>query len=353
MADLLERLGDIPPVKNPPSAAARHGHGTGCDRGVKRKPAASASWWTACWWRKRWASTKPGWRSSSSICWRRLPGDARPRHRAWAQDGNDATAGPAWCGCPTWPSTPGPSFPNRLLPRGQILGRTPDLAVEVLSPNNTSSAKWIAKRGEYFGGGARLVWQVYPRNAAGASLHGRRSVRGSWRRRHPDRRRGAAGLYAVGAALVQARRPAGGVINHVLLRFQQDVGGWTRFLVGVLALAVCAGITAVAVRAANADKGEKKVDQRVYELRTYYAAPGKMEALHARFRDHTLKLFEKHGMKVEGFWKPLDDKAAGGEAGLLALLPQQGGRRPELEGVPRRPRLDQGQGRVGEGRQAA
>jgi hypothetical protein len=33
------------------------------------------------------------------------------------------------------------------------------------------------------------------------------------------------------------------------------------------------------------------VDGRVFELRTYYAAPGKMDALHARFRDHTCKLF--------------------------------------------------------------
>jgi hypothetical protein len=91
--------------------------------------------------------------------------------------------------------------------------------------------------------------------------------------------------------------------------FSQAFSGRTRFLVGVLVLALGAGITAIAVRAANADKGDKKVDTRVYELRTYYAAPGKMEALHARFRDHTLKFFEKHGLKVEGFWKPLDEKA--------------------------------------------
>lgn len=34
----------------------------------------------------------------------------------------------------------------------------------------------------------------------------------------------------------------------------------------------------------------------LYELRTYYAAPGKFDALNARFRDHTLRLFAKHGM---------------------------------------------------------
>ena len=40
----------------------------------------------------------------------------------------------------------------------------------------------------------------------------------------------------------------------------------------------------------------------IYELRTYEAAPGKMPELHARFRDHTLRLFERHGLDVVGFW---------------------------------------------------
>ena len=103
-------------------------------------------------------------------------------------------------------------------------------------------------------------------------------------------------------------------------------GGWTRYLAGALALAACAGVAAVVVRAANADKtnaGDKKVDQRVYELRTYTAAPGKMEALHARFRDHTLKIFEKHGMKVEGFWKPLDPDAANQKLVYLLSFPSK------------------------------
>ena len=52
-------------------------------------------------------------------------------------------------------------FDNRLLPRGQILARTPDLAVEILNPSNTTG-EMDRKRGEYFAGGARLVWQVYP-----------------------------------------------------------------------------------------------------------------------------------------------------------------------------------------------
>ncbi len=48
-------------------------------------------------------------------------------------------------------------------------------------------------------------------------------------------------------------------------------------------------------------------DTRCYELRTYYAAPGKLDALHARFRDHTMKIFEKHGMVNVGYWVPQDN----------------------------------------------
>lgn len=70
------------------------------------------------------------------------------------------------------------------------------------------------------------------------------------------------------------------------------------------------GFFGLALDAADARRGDKKVDGRIFELRTYYAAPGKMEALHARFRDHTCKLFEKHGMTIIGFWNPTDPKEA-------------------------------------------
>lgn len=42
----------------------------------------------------------------------------------------------------------------------------------------------------------------------------------------------------------------------------------------------------------------------VYEMRVYYAPEGKLNDLHARFRNHTLKLFEKHGMKNIGYFVP-------------------------------------------------
>ncbi len=39
-----------------------------------------------------------------------------------------------------------------------------------------------------------------------------------------------------------------------------------------------------------------------FELRTYTAAEGKLDTLNARFRNHTLKIFEKHGIKNIGYW---------------------------------------------------
>jgi hypothetical protein len=41
----------------------------------------------------------------------------------------------------------------------------------------------------------------------------------------------------------------------------------------------------------------------IYELRIYTANPGKYPALLARFRDHTTKIFERHGMKNVGYWR--------------------------------------------------
>ena len=45
---------------------------------------------------------------------------------------------------------------------------------------------------------------------------------------------------------------------------------------------------------------------RVFEMRTYTAPPGKLDALKARFRDHTIRIFNKHSMKSIGYWVPQD-----------------------------------------------
>lgn len=47
-------------------------------------------------------------------------------------------------------------------------------------------------------------------------------------------------------------------------------------------------------------------DTTVYELRTYTTHPGRLPALNKRFRDHTMKLFEKHGMTNVMYWTPVD-----------------------------------------------
>lgn len=48
-------------------------------------------------------------------------------------------------------------------------------------------------------------------------------------------------------------------------------------------------------------------DTRVFEMRVYYAAAGKLDALHARFRDHTTALFAKHGMTNLGYFVPVGE----------------------------------------------
>jgi hypothetical protein len=48
-------------------------------------------------------------------------------------------------------------------------------------------------------------------------------------------------------------------------------------------------------------------ENRVFELRIYTANDGKLEALKARFRDHTTAIFKKHHMEVVAYWTPQSD----------------------------------------------
>ena len=74
------------------------------------------------------------------------------------------------------------------------------------------------------------------------------------------------------------------------------VGVVAAFAVGFFVRGVTDRSTAVQAAAAN----------HVFELRTYTAPPGKLEALKARFRDHTIRLFKRHGMEAIGYWIPQD-----------------------------------------------
>jgi len=49
----------------------------------------------------------------------------------------------------------------------------------------------------------------------------------------------------------------------------------------------------------------------VYELRVYHANEGKLDALLARFRDHTVAIFNRHGMKSVAYWTPTDEPLKG------------------------------------------
>ncbi|HWN96031.1 MAG TPA: NIPSNAP family protein [Methylomirabilota bacterium] len=74
------------------------------------------------------------------------------------------------------------------------------------------------------------------------------------------------------------------------------------------AVVFCAGVTLVIA-------AETK-DTRCYEMRVYYAPPGKLDDLNKRFREHTLRLFEKHGIENIGYWMPI----ANPESKLIYVL---------------------------------
>ena len=90
-------------------------------------------------------------------------------------------------------------------------------------------------------------------------------------------------------------------------------------------LGVLGAVAASRVQAAPPDS--LAPDSRCFELRTYIAAPGKLQALHARFRDHTKALFTKHGMTIVGFWVPSDaDKGAANTLVYLMAYPNRAAR---------------------------
>ena len=77
----------------------------------------------------------------------------------------------------------------------------------------------------------------------------------------------------------------------------------------VLAALCLSGATALRLAAADDDAKQAAASsgkERFFEMRTYYAAEGKMPALDARFRDHTNRLFQKHGIDLVGYWHRAD-----------------------------------------------
>lgn len=74
--------------------------------------------------------------------------------------------------------------------------------------------------------------------------------------------------------------------------------------------------TALAAAAANKSASAEspvapQSSTAVYELRVYHVFEGKLDDLLRRFRDHTMQLFEKHGIKNVAYWTPTDDPLKG------------------------------------------
>jgi hypothetical protein len=83
-------------------------------------------------------------------------------------------------------------------------------------------------------------------------------------------------------------------------------------------VAVGGAVAATSTRTASAN--------RYFEIRTYTANEGKMEALHARFRDHTNRLFVKHGMELVGYWVVNSGPNAGKDLVFILAYPSKDAR---------------------------
>lgn len=80
-----------------------------------------------------------------------------------------------------------------------------------------------------------------------------------------------------------------------------------RRLLSVIAVAAVAGV---------ASAQPSPTETRLFELRTYHVPDGKLDPLHARFRDHATHLFGKYGIASLGYWTPSD----AGDSRVVFLL---------------------------------
>ncbi len=93
-------------------------------------------------------------------------------------------------------------------------------------------------------------------------------------------------------------------MSQLILRSIKPV----RSLIGGAILLATGGILGTLLTSAKAAPDPAK--NRVFEIRTYITAEGRLDALHKRFREHTNGLFVKHGMELVGYWTPTDGDAA-------------------------------------------
>ena len=72
-------------------------------------------------------------------------------------------------------------------------------------------------------------------------------------------------------------------------------------------LALCTAVAALILPLSLVSSAQA-AEAKLYEMRIYYAPEGKLNDLHARFRDHTMRIFAKHGIENIGYWVPVDNK---------------------------------------------
>jgi hypothetical protein len=91
----------------------------------------------------------------------------------------------------------------------------------------------------------------------------------------------------------------------------------------ILSIAVVLGAVATGTLglSQSASAAEPAWAGKVYELRTYTTNPGKLPALHVRFRDYTCPLFKKHGIELVGFWTPLEGEEASNTLCYMVAFP--------------------------------
>jgi NIPSNAP len=83
-----------------------------------------------------------------------------------------------------------------------------------------------------------------------------------------------------------------------------------RYSWAILIVGLISGAGLVQLRAAEpATAATAAAPARVFEMRTYHCFPGRLDALNKRFREHTTKMFEKHGMTNVAYWTFEDSPA--------------------------------------------
>ena len=99
-----------------------------------------------------------------------------------------------------------------------------------------------------------------------------------------------------------------------------------RLTLCAVSLAAACLTSAVALRLPAADEqlaAASRGKGRFFEQRTYHTAEGKLEALHERFRNHTNRLFKKHGIEMVGYWTPADEAASKNTLVFLLAYPSR------------------------------